>query len=491
MKKLLAVGVIVLFIGMTISSSTGINLEKQSTMAILDGNTLYVGGSGPGNYSSIQAAVDDTDWGYDTVFVYDDSSPYYENVIIDKNPIKLIGENKETTIIDGSGINDVVLIDGVASGTTVRGFMIRNSGDDIWDDAGIDIHTECNTITGNIIINNSGYGIYCGSNSMPFTDYNIISENIITNNERDGIVLDWSYNNEIYENYVADNKGAGVFVGSSLLPTIIIECSFDEYYNNVYRNTIANNSGCGIEICLSFYTNVFDNNITNNEYGVLMEAPINSECNNNNIYQNNITDNKVGVVISIAIALPFFQKASRAKDNNIYHNNFIGNNYNAGSSDDNIWDNGSAGNYWDNYRGKDEDGDSIGDKPYRIGSFWSGNKDGYPLMVPYGPETAVRITTPLEKHIYLRNIRLRFPLTVVFGDIEIKSSAANYVDDKVEIEKIEFYVDGLHKSTDTEPPYGWLWSSSSYFKLRHTIKVVAFDNHGNSASDEIKVWKFF
>jgi len=112
-------------------------------------------------------------------------------------------------------------------------------------------------------------------------------------------------------------------------------------------------------------------------------------------------------------------------------------------------------------------------------------------MVPYGPETAVRITTPLEKHIYLRNIRLRFPLTVVFGDIEIKSSAANYVDDKVEIEKIEFYVDGLHKSTDTEPPYGWLWSSSSYFKLRHTIKVVAFDNHGNSASDEIKVWKFF
>jgi len=272
--------------------------------------------------------------------VYDDSSPYYENVIIDKNPIKLIGENKETTIIDGSGINDVVLIDGVASGTTVRGFMIRNSGDDIWDDAGIDIHTECNTITGNIIINNSGYGIYCGSNSMPFTDYNIISENIITNNERDGIVLDWSYNNEIYENYVADNKGAGVFVGSSLLPTIIIECSFDEYYNNVYRNTIANNSGCGIEICLSFYTNVFDNNITNNEYGVLMEAPINSECNNNNIYQNNITDNKVGVVISIAIALPFFQKASRAKDNNIYHNNFIGNNYNAGSSDDNIWDNG-------------------------------------------------------------------------------------------------------------------------------------------------------
>ena len=72
------------------------------------GKTLYVGGLGPDNYTKIQDAIvnasDD-----DTVFVFDDSSPYYENIMIDKS-INLIGENKNTTIIDGSRKDDVVHI---------------------------------------------------------------------------------------------------------------------------------------------------------------------------------------------------------------------------------------------------------------------------------------------------------------------------------------------------------------------------------------------
>ncbi|UCF12921.1 MAG: caspase family protein [Thermoplasmatales archaeon] len=46
MKKILTIGITLLFIGMTISPVTGINLEKQSTMATLDGNTLHVGFDG-------------------------------------------------------------------------------------------------------------------------------------------------------------------------------------------------------------------------------------------------------------------------------------------------------------------------------------------------------------------------------------------------------------------------------------------------------------
>ena len=48
----------------------------------VSGNTLYVGGSGPGNYTRIQDAIDNASDG-DTVFVYDDSSPYFE-IISDK-----------------------------------------------------------------------------------------------------------------------------------------------------------------------------------------------------------------------------------------------------------------------------------------------------------------------------------------------------------------------------------------------------------------------
>ncbi len=46
----------------------------------------------------------------------------------------------------------------------------------------------------------------------------------------------------------------------------------------------------------------------------------------------------------------------------------------------NVWDDGTKGNYWSQYHGVDNDGNSIGDTPYIINE---NNKDNYPLMVPY------------------------------------------------------------------------------------------------------------
>jgi pectin methylesterase-like acyl-CoA thioesterase len=102
MKRLLSIGIIILFIGMSLSSSTGFDLEKKSIP--LDGKTLYVGGSGPGNYTKIQDAIDNASDG-DTVFVY--SGKYEERDIIVNKSISLIGENKETTIVDGNQKRDI------------------------------------------------------------------------------------------------------------------------------------------------------------------------------------------------------------------------------------------------------------------------------------------------------------------------------------------------------------------------------------------------
>ena len=71
------------------------NVEAQP--APTGGNTLYVGGSGPNNYTSIQDAIDNASDG-DTIYVY--SGIYYENVVINKR-INLIGEDRNGTIIDG------------------------------------------------------------------------------------------------------------------------------------------------------------------------------------------------------------------------------------------------------------------------------------------------------------------------------------------------------------------------------------------------------
>ena len=65
-----------------------------------------MGGSGPNNYTKIQDAIDNASDG-DTVFVYDGT--YYENIIINKS-INLTGENKDTTIIDGNGMNMLLAI---------------------------------------------------------------------------------------------------------------------------------------------------------------------------------------------------------------------------------------------------------------------------------------------------------------------------------------------------------------------------------------------
>ena len=92
-KRVLTIGIILLSIGMTISSSTGINLVKQSTVATFDGNTLYVGGDGPGNYSTIQEAIDNASDG-DTVFVYSGWYDVDKWININKS-IRLIGEDRK------------------------------------------------------------------------------------------------------------------------------------------------------------------------------------------------------------------------------------------------------------------------------------------------------------------------------------------------------------------------------------------------------------
>jgi pectin methylesterase-like acyl-CoA thioesterase len=108
---------------------------------------LYVGGSGPGNYTTIQDAVDNASEG-DTVFVYDELAPYYENIVINTS-IHLLGENRNTTSIEGG--NHAIFIK--ADEVTVSGFRISNVGD-FWNCCGFYVISNSNTIVNNNIINN-------------------------------------------------------------------------------------------------------------------------------------------------------------------------------------------------------------------------------------------------------------------------------------------------------------------------------------------------
>ena len=93
---------------------------------------IYVGGSGPGNYSHVQYAIDNASAG-DTIFVFDDSSPYYENVDINKT-VAIIGENKDTTVIDGLSRFYVLWI--TSNDVTVSDLTIQYGGGG-WSTGGI------------------------------------------------------------------------------------------------------------------------------------------------------------------------------------------------------------------------------------------------------------------------------------------------------------------------------------------------------------------
>ena len=178
-KKGIVFGIIVLFIGVSFAgSSWGFSINKSQTFTF-NGNVLYVGGGGPGNYSNIQDALDDA-VDNDTVFVFDDSSPYYENLII-SNSINLIGEDRDTTIIDGGGIGKVVDIK--ENYATISGFTIQNGGPET-DDAGIIMNTHYSKVINNNIKNNNYGGIHFNANNA---NNNLVSQNDISYNVGAGI----------------------------------------------------------------------------------------------------------------------------------------------------------------------------------------------------------------------------------------------------------------------------------------------------------------
>jgi len=216
----------------------------QLNVTITSFNTLFVGGSGSNNYTNIQDAIDDANNG-DTVFVFDDSSPYYENIYVNKS-INLKGEDKNTTIIEGNE-DDIVQI--YANNVKMSGFNIR-------------------------------YGRY--AIRVISSSHILISDNIVTDNSLAGIYLANSSNNTITKNIVKDNlHGIGIHWSMSGYGPCL--------YNNITFNKIVNNTQRGIDMSLHHEHNkIIGNTISyNQKFGI----KICCYCNKNIIYHNNFFAN--------------------------------------------------------------------------------------------------------------------------------------------------------------------------------------------------------
>jgi len=170
-RKYLVMGLIVLFIGASVLPNISGNSTTYFKPMIL-GNWLYVGGSGEGNYTWIQDAVDNASPG-DTIYVY--SGIYEENLFIETNSLSLIGEDKEATIIIGNGNKHTILVE-LTKDVSITGFSITTESEESVY-GGIFISNSKNTLIQNNIIFENGQGINC-KDSISFN----ISNNKIFNN---------------------------------------------------------------------------------------------------------------------------------------------------------------------------------------------------------------------------------------------------------------------------------------------------------------------
>jgi parallel beta-helix repeat protein len=262
----LAVGIILLFVGTSIIPSNAHNTEKpfQSTSR---GQWLYVGGSGPGNYTTIQAAIDDSRRG-DTVFVY--GKTYYENLIIDVS-IVLRGENKNTTIIDGYSHGSVIEL--TANAITIRDFTVRGSnGEPLYVFAAIKaVKTSHHSILNNIIAHNGDTAIY-----LENSHDNFISGNYIVNNPISGIFVYKSSENLIEDNVVEHSDyydiTAAIMIGDP-----------SSTKNVVCHNTVVNTLN-GIETGHSVGNNIHNNTLQDNRDACLLGGSLNDVRDNNFIH---------------------------------------------------------------------------------------------------------------------------------------------------------------------------------------------------------------
>lgn len=183
--------------------------------------TRYVGGAGPGNYTTIQLAIDDADPG-DTIFVF--SGIYLENLNVSRT-VSLIGENRETTIIEGNGTGNAIYVS--ADWVNVTGFTVMN---------GYPSGIELDSVRNCSIVNNSASGEMEYGIRLTYTRNSTVVGNKVSGLRfggfvGNGIAIRFSDDNTVSNNTLFDLFTATILVSSD---------------NNTIRDNNMSDGGRGI-----------------------------------------------------------------------------------------------------------------------------------------------------------------------------------------------------------------------------------------------------
>lgn len=288
---------------------------------VVEQKMVYVDDDGDANYTQIQNAIDNASNG---VNIFVKEGIYNESLIIDKT-INLFGEGTDKTIIQpviGSSLVENSIIYISEKNSSIKDCKIIGFNTDA-KIIGININSTNASVLNNVIMF-VDQGIYLNEDSI---DNKIIGNSI--SNCLEGVSGKNTDSNDISKNSISFSRLYGIYLLGS-----------DN--NIISENTVSNNSRYAMRIKGSKHNTVHSNLITNNQEGIYLCCGSVS----NTVYNNYLKQNTV---------------------------------WNANDAGTNKWDNGIIGNYWDDYSGRDEDGDGLGDIPYIMEGV-KGSKDNYPLM---------------------------------------------------------------------------------------------------------------
>lgn len=201
---------------------------------------VYNLNSGAG-YEKIQETINanETTDG-NTLFIK--TGTYHENIIVNKT-LSLIGEEQETTIIDGSGLETVVEV--TASNVFILRFTLQNTRME-QNDSGILLY---NNSGNNVFAENKIINCYHGILLWDSSGNNLINDNIITNNTL-GILSSNTTQDTIADNDVTNNE-EGIWLAETTNTTVIQNnitnnhlhgIKIDSGNNTIYHNSLINNT---------------------------------------------------------------------------------------------------------------------------------------------------------------------------------------------------------------------------------------------------------
>lgn len=342
--------------------------------------------SSTGSYADLTAALEEVEAG-DTLHVY---GGLYEGPLTIDRPVTLVGH--DWPVIDGRNSGNVILV--TAPNVTIRGFVIRNSGDSLdAENTGIAVEAP-NAVIENNRLEETLFGVYLREASNSVVRGNVISSKDLPVPRRGDAIRAWYSHHVVVENNII-SKGRDVVLWYS--EDLIVrgnEVRDGRYGLHfmycddalIEQNLLLNNS-VGTFMMYSRRLHMVENTVANNRgpsgYGIGLKDMDDAVVENNLFLDNRVgayLDNSPREIDSIgrfegnvfAYNDIGVEMMPSVRHNEFSNNSFMDNGEQVGIAgggggrlQENMWTVADQGNYWSDYAGYDGGEDGRGDIPYR------------------------------------------------------------------------------------------------------------------------------